>query len=118
VVGRATVDRGGHPRDDRRRFNPKTPRRNRRPRRRRLHPARLPRRDRARARQHVNLWLRLLGLALGVAIVVWLIAHADAAALFGVFPRLGWGFLLILAARGATIIVDCAAWYCLLPRVE
>jgi putative membrane protein len=66
----------------------------------------------------VNRWLRFLGLALGVAIVAWLVAQADAAALFGVFPRIGWGFLAILAARGATIIIDCAAWYCLLPQAE
>jgi len=66
----------------------------------------------------VNLWLRLLGLALGVAIVAWLVAHADMAALFGVFPRIGWGFAAILAARGATIILDCAAWYWILPRAD
>jgi len=66
----------------------------------------------------VNRGLRLLGFVLGVAIVVWLVAHADPAALFGVFPRIGWGFAAILAARGATIIVDCAAWYCILPRAE
>jgi len=66
----------------------------------------------------VNSSLRLLGLALGVAIVVWLVVHADPAALFGVFPRIGWGFAAILAARGATIIIDCAAWYCILPRAE
>jgi putative membrane protein len=66
----------------------------------------------------VNPALRFLGLALGVAIVVWLVARADVAALFGVFPRIGWGFLAILAARGATVVVDCAAWYCLVPRAE
>jgi putative membrane protein len=66
----------------------------------------------------LNLGLRLLGLGLGVGIVVWLVAHADMTALFGVFPRIGWGFLAILAARGATVIFDCAAWYCLLPRAE
>ncbi len=66
----------------------------------------------------MNRGLRLLGFVLGVAIVVWLVAHADPAALFGVFPRIGWGFAAILAARGATIIVDCAAWYCILPRAE
>jgi putative membrane protein len=66
----------------------------------------------------LNRWPRLLGLALGVAIVAWLVAHADMAALFGVFPRIGWGFAAIIAARGATVIVDCAAWYCLLPRAE
>ncbi len=66
----------------------------------------------------MNLGLRHLGFVLGVAIVVWLVAHADPAALFGVFPRIGWGFAAILAARGATIIVDCAAWYCILPRAE
>jgi putative membrane protein len=66
----------------------------------------------------VNRTLRFLGLGLGVALVGWLVARTDAAALFGVFPRIGWGFALILAARGATVIVDCAAWYCLLPRAE
>ena len=55
---------------------------------------------------------------LGVAIVVWLVAHADVAALFGVFPRIGWGFAAIIAARGVTMVVDCAAWHCLLPRAE
>jgi putative membrane protein len=64
----------------------------------------------------VNLWARLLGLCFGIAIVVWLVA--DMAALFGVFPRIGWGFVAILAARGATIVLDCAAWYWLLPRAE
>jgi putative membrane protein len=66
----------------------------------------------------VNFSLRLFGLALGVAIVVWLVAHADPAALFGVFARIGWGFAAILAARGATIIIDCAAWYCILPPAK
>ena len=66
----------------------------------------------------MTLWLRLVALALGVAIVAWLVAHADAAALFGVFPRIGWGFALILAARAATIILDCAAWFWILPRAE
>lgn len=66
----------------------------------------------------MNRWLRLFGLVLGVAIVVWLVAQADIAALLGVFPRIGWGFAAIIAARGATIVVDCGAWYCLLPRAE
>ncbi len=66
----------------------------------------------------MNRALRFLGLALGVAIVAWLVSRADASALFGVFPRIGWGFAAILVARGATIIVDCAAWTCLLPRAE
>lgn len=66
----------------------------------------------------MNRALRFLGLGLGVAVVVWLVAHADAAALFGVFPAIGWGFAIILLARGATIIIDCAAWTCLLPRAE
>jgi putative membrane protein len=66
----------------------------------------------------VNRTLHYLGLALGLAILVWLVAQADAAALFGVFPQIGWGFLAILAARAATVVIDCAAWYCLLPVAE
>jgi putative membrane protein len=66
----------------------------------------------------VKLWPRLLALALGLAIVAWLIAHADTAALFGVFPRIGWGFLAIVAARAGTLVIDCAAWYCVLPRAD
>jgi putative membrane protein len=66
----------------------------------------------------VKSWLRWSGLALGVAIVAWLVARADAAALFGVFLRIGWGFAVIILARGLTIVVDCTAWYCLLPRGE
>jgi putative membrane protein len=60
--------------------------------------------------------LRLLGLPLGVAVVVWLVLESDPAALFGVFPRIGWGFALIVAARAATVVIDCGAWQCLLPR--
>jgi putative membrane protein len=60
--------------------------------------------------------LRLLGLPLGIAVVVWLVLESDPAALFGVFPRIGWGFLAIIAARGATVVIDCGAWLCLLPR--
>src|SRR2546423_6985974 len=60
--------------------------------------------------------LRLLGLPLGVAVVVWLVLESDPAALFGVFPRIGWGFGLIIAARAATVVIDCGAWQCLLPR--
>lgn len=67
---------------------------------------------------HVERALRFLGLLLGLAIVVWLVANADTAALFNVFERIGWGFAAILAARGATIAIDCVAWCCLLPRTE
>src|SRR5258706_1640698 len=60
--------------------------------------------------------LRLLGLPLGVAVVVWLVLQSDPAALFGVFPRIGWGFVAIVMARAVTVVIDCGAWRCLLPR--
>jgi putative membrane protein len=60
--------------------------------------------------------LRFLGLPLGIAVVVWLVLQSDPAALFGVFPRIGWGFVAIIAARAATVVIDCGAWRCLLPR--
>src|SRR3954468_10960961 len=60
--------------------------------------------------------LRLLGLAVGSPVVVGLVLESDPAALFGVFPRIGWGFVLIVAARAATVVIDCGAWSCLLPR--
>jgi putative membrane protein len=60
--------------------------------------------------------LRLLGLPIGIAIVAWLVMRADPAVLFGVFPRIGWGFVAILFARAATVVIDCSAWRCLLPR--
>lgn len=63
-------------------------------------------------------WLRLIGLVLGVAILAWLVEHTDVAALLAAMARIGWGFIAIVAARGATVVVDCAAWYCLLPRGE
>ena len=62
--------------------------------------------------------LRLLGLLLGLAILLWLIAHADMAALYGGFARIGWGFLLILAARLFTVVLDATAWTILLPAGE
>lgn len=61
---------------------------------------------------------RLLGLALGLGVLGWLIAHADTAALAAAFARIGWGFAVILAARALTIAVDAAAWRALLPRPE
>ena len=64
----------------------------------------------------VNRVLRFIGLPLGLAILVWLVLASDPAALFGVFPRMGWGFVAIIAARFATVVVDCGAWACLLPR--
>src|SRR5436305_15051955 len=64
----------------------------------------------------MNRVLRLIGLPLGLAILVWLVVQSDPAALFGVFPRIGWGFVLIVAARAATVVIDCGAWSCLLPR--
>jgi putative membrane protein len=66
----------------------------------------------------VSRTLRLLALTLGVGVVLWLVTHADVAALVGAFAHIGWGFALIVAARGATIAVDCAAWRALLPRAE
>jgi hypothetical protein len=63
----------------------------------------------------MNRVLRLVGLPLGLAILVWLVMRSDPAALFGVFPRIGWGFVAIVAARAATVVVDCGAWACLLP---
>ncbi|MGD9616997.1 MAG: lysylphosphatidylglycerol synthase domain-containing protein [Alphaproteobacteria bacterium] len=59
--------------------------------------------------------LRLLGLLLGVAVVAWLLAQTDLAELLRVFPQIGWGFLAILGVRAATIIVNAAAWYWLIP---
>jgi len=66
----------------------------------------------------VSRFLRLLTLPLGLAIVAWLLAHADLAAVFAVIGNIGWGFVAILSARAATIIVDCAAWQVLLPYPE
>lgn len=66
----------------------------------------------------MNRALHLAGLVLGVAIVAWLVAQADIAALVGVLPQIGWGLAAILAARGATVIIDAAAWYSLMPRTE
>jgi putative membrane protein len=60
--------------------------------------------------------LRLLGLLLGVAVLAWLVAHADPAELLAVFPRIGWGFFAILAVRTATVGINAAAWRCLVPR--
>ena len=60
--------------------------------------------------------IRFLTLPLGVAVVVWLVLQSDPAALFGVFPRIGWGFIAIVMARAATVVIDCGAWRCLLPR--
>ena len=63
----------------------------------------------------MNRALRLLGLLLGVAVLAWLVAHADLDTLIGVFPRIGWGFFAILAVRAATILMNAAAWRCLIP---
>jgi putative membrane protein len=63
----------------------------------------------------VSRFLRLLTLPLGVAIVAWLVAHADMAGILAVIGHIGWGFVLILLARAATVVVDCAAWQVLLP---
>jgi putative membrane protein len=60
--------------------------------------------------------IRFLTLPLGVAVVVWLVLQSDPAALFAVFPRIGWGFIAIVMARAATVVIDCGAWRCLLPR--
>src|SRR3979411_35882 len=60
--------------------------------------------------------IRFLTLPLGVAVVVWLMLQSDPATLFGVFPRIGWGFVGIVMARAATVVIDCGAWRCLLPR--
>ncbi len=62
----------------------------------------------------MNRALRFFGLLLGVAVLVWLVAHADLDTLIGVFPRIGWGFLAILAVRAATIFMNSAAWRCLI----
>src|SRR5690242_16515897 len=72
--------------------------------------------DRDPAARQMTRILRLLGLPLGIAVVVWLVLESDPAALFGVFPRIGWGFIAIIAARAATVVIDCGAWQCLLPR--
>ena len=55
---------------------------------------------------------------IGVAVVVWLVAQADFATLAGFFPQIGWGFVLILLARAGTIVIDAAAWNCLLSVAE
>ncbi|MBV8200137.1 MAG: flippase-like domain-containing protein [Acidobacteria bacterium] len=62
--------------------------------------------------------IRLFGLLIGLALLAWLWSHTDVAALLGVFPRIGWGFVAILAARGATVVIDAAAWSCLMTSGE
>ena len=62
--------------------------------------------------------LRLFGLLLGIAILAWLVARPNLAELIGVFPRIGWGFLAILAVRAASIVINATAWRCLVPRDE
>lgn len=57
------------------------------------------------SKPRLNRALRLLGLLLGVGVLAWLVAHADLDALVGVFPRIDWGFLAILAVRAATILI-------------
>jgi putative membrane protein len=66
----------------------------------------------------VKLALRLAGFGIGVAVVAWLVAHADPTALLAAFSRIGWGFGAILLARGATIGIDAGAWTLLMPRRE
>ena len=60
--------------------------------------------------------LRLFGLLLGITVLGWLVARANLAELIGVFARIGWGFLAILAVRAMTVVVNAAAWRCLVPR--
>ncbi len=62
--------------------------------------------------------MRCLGLVLGVGVLAWLVAHADLDKLIGVFPRIGWGFLAILAVRSVTILMNTAAWRCLIPSPD
>jgi len=66
----------------------------------------------------VSRFLRLFTLLLGLAIVAWLLARADLAAVFAVIGNIGWGFVAILLARAVTVAVDCAAWQVLLPAGE
>jgi putative membrane protein len=66
----------------------------------------------------MNRALRLAALLVGVAVVVWLIAQADLAKLLGFFPQIGWGFVLILLARAGAIVIDAAAWNCLLSVAD
>jgi putative membrane protein len=66
----------------------------------------------------MNRALHLVALLVGVAVVVWLVAQADFATLVGFFPQIGWGFVLILLARAGSIVIDAAAWNCLLPASE
>ncbi|MGE5268901.1 MAG: flippase-like domain-containing protein [Thiohalocapsa sp.] len=64
----------------------------------------------------MNRALRFLGLLLGLAVLAWLVLHSDIAALRAAFEHIGWGFVLILLVRAATVAVNAAAWAVLLPR--
>lgn len=66
----------------------------------------------------MNRILRLVGPPLGIAVVVWLVLETHPAAIFSSVARIGWGFVAIVAARLATVVIDCGAWRCLLPRSE
>ncbi|MGE0259164.1 MAG: lysylphosphatidylglycerol synthase domain-containing protein [Alphaproteobacteria bacterium] len=62
--------------------------------------------------------LRFLGLVLGIAVLGWLVAHADLGTLIGVFPHIGWGFIAILAVRVATVLMNTAGWRFLIPSAD
>jgi putative membrane protein len=66
----------------------------------------------------LNRTLRLFGLVLGLAVLAWLILHVNIAELGSSVARVGWGFLAVVAARAATVVIDAGAWYCLFPKSD
>jgi uncharacterized protein (TIRG00374 family) len=62
-------------------------------------------------------WVKLAMVAIGAGLLVAVLASIDLAQVLVLLGRLGWGFLLVMAAAALVFSADVASWLAVLPAL-
>ncbi|HWA45380.1 MAG TPA: flippase-like domain-containing protein [Hypericibacter adhaerens] len=65
-----------------------------------------------------RLWVKLAAVLLGLGLLALILANVDLAQLLDLLGRIGWGFLLVLAAAALIFSADVASWLAVLPALR
>jgi putative membrane protein len=61
---------------------------------------------------------KLVPLAAGAALLIWLVAFYDSGAVFAAIAGLGWGLVAVVLMHVPTLLADAGAWHRLIPRAS
>ena len=69
-------------------------------------------------RMSAGRWIKLLFAIAGLGLLTSVLASIDLGQVMGLIARVGWGFLLVLAAACFAFTADAASWLAVLPALK